>query len=134
MTAVEWLAEQLYPAIKLNSKYIDEFIEQAKEMHKQEMKKCYEHGTFALLDMGHGDTFEQYYKETFVSKGSDELEQVVNDYDDDPTWIDDEAQLPQQEISDEEIENVAWERFVTDSARLGFIDGAKWYREQLKQK
>jgi hypothetical protein len=38
------------------------------------------------------------------------------------------------EISDEEIENDAWERFITDSGRFGFISGAKWYREQLKSK
>lgn len=38
------------------------------------------------------------------------------------------------EISDEEIENDAWERFITDSGRFGFISGAKWYREQLKNK
>jgi len=44
-------------------------------------------------------------------------------------------QLPQQEISDEEIEKA----FIDASERLsehkeGLIDGAKWYREQLKQK
>jgi hypothetical protein len=38
------------------------------------------------------------------------------------------------EISDEEIENDAFERFITDSGRFGFISGAKWYREQLKLK
>jgi len=45
-----------------------------------------------------------------------------------------EQQLPQQEISDEEIEDDAFERFITDSGRFGFISGAKWYREQLKQR
>ena len=40
----------------------------------------------------------------------------------------------QQEISDEEIEDIAWEKFITDSGRFGFISGAKWYREQLKQR
>jgi hypothetical protein len=44
------------------------------------------------------------------------------------------AQLPQKEISDEEIENDAFERFITDSGRFGFISGAKWYREQIKQR
>jgi hypothetical protein len=43
------------------------------------------------------------------------------------------AELP-KEISDEEIEDVAWEKFITDSGRFGFISGAKWYREQLKQR
>jgi len=44
-----------------------------------------------------------------------------------------EKRVPQQEISDEEIEDVAWERYTGDSAKLGFIEGCKWYREQLKQ-
>ena len=38
------------------------------------------------------------------------------------------------EISDEEIEDIAWEKFITNSGRFGFISGAKWYREQLKKK
>jgi hypothetical protein len=49
-------------------------------------------------------------------------------------WAYEFSQLPQQEISDEEIEDVAWEKFITDSGRFGFISGAKWYREQLKQR
>jgi len=35
-------------------------------------------------------------------------------------------------IPDEDIEDVAWEKFVTDSARLGFIEGAKWAIKYLK--
>jgi len=38
------------------------------------------------------------------------------------------------EISDEEIEDVAFERYTGDSAKFGFIEGIKWYREQLKIK
>ncbi len=53
-----------------------------------------------------------------------------------------EQQLPQpmrfhcvpKEISDNDIEDVAWEKFITDSGRFGFISGAQWYREQLKQR
>lgn len=48
--------------------------------------------------------------------------------------LDEVIELPQQEISDEEIENDAWERFISDSGRFGFISGAKWYREQLKHR
>lgn len=36
------------------------------------------------------------------------------------------------EISDEEIEDVAWQSFITNSGRCGFKNGAKWYREQIK--
>lgn len=44
---------------------------------------------------------------------------------------------PQAEISDEEIEKRADEYFkkhIDDMGFYGFIDGAKWYREQLKSR
>jgi len=44
------------------------------------------------------------------------------------------AQLPQQEISDEEIEKAfTIETEVQTTKYVGEIAGAKWYREQLKQ-
>jgi hypothetical protein len=57
-------------------------------------------------------------------------------------WAYEFSQLPQpmrfhcvsKEISDEEIEDIAWEVYVTDTARFSFLAGAKWYREQLKQR
>jgi hypothetical protein len=61
-TAVEWLAEQLYPAIALNSKFIDEFVEQAKEMEKQQIKDAYCDGEH---QQGFQNEAEQYYKQTF---------------------------------------------------------------------
>lgn len=36
-SSVEWLAEQLRPAVSLQGKIIDEYLEQAKEMHNQEL-------------------------------------------------------------------------------------------------
>ena len=42
------------------------------------------------------------------------------------------SRLPQQEISDEEIEKAAPTGNLT--TEMGFIQGAKWYREQLKSK
>ena len=60
-TAVEWLAEQLYPAIKLNSKYINELVEQAKEMEKEQIKDAYKFGITDEYVIG----AEQYYNETF---------------------------------------------------------------------
>jgi len=38
--AVEWLVEQLYPTIKLDSKQISILVEQAKEMEKQNEKNA----------------------------------------------------------------------------------------------
>jgi ribosomal protein L32 len=40
----------------------------------------------------------------------------------------------QQEISDEEIFNVAFDKYVIQYEIEAFMQGAKWYREQLKQK
>ena len=48
-----------------------------------------------------------------------------------------DAQLPQQEISDEEIEKAARDfdnAVIYGSPLLYFEQGAKWYREQLKLK
>jgi hypothetical protein len=47
--------------------------------------------------------------------------------------LNDEAQLPQQEISDEEIEKAAANLANPNADKTdNFIEGAKWYREQLK--
>ncbi len=35
--SIEWLVEQLKPAITLQEKYINEFLQQAKAMHKEEI-------------------------------------------------------------------------------------------------
>jgi hypothetical protein len=48
-----------------------------------------------------------------------------------------EMEKQQMEISDEEIEKAAKEyiiKFNLDVQFYTFIDGAKWYREQLKQR
>ena len=44
------------------------------------------------------------------------------------------AQLPQQEISDEEIEEEISKRYMQPTMDYAFRDGCKWYREQLKCK
>ena len=69
MTAVEWLAEQLYPAIKLDSKIIDSFVGVAKEMEKQQIiDACKNFGNFNGVDI---DDYEEYYNETYGSKGTE---------------------------------------------------------------
>ena len=42
------------------------------------------------------------------------------------------SQLPQQEISDEEIEEMLFHH--SNEYAIGFKDANKWYREQLKKK
>jgi len=43
------------------------------------------------------------------------------------------SQLPQQEISDEEIEEEISKRYMQPTMDYAFRDGCKWYREKLKQ-
>lgn len=48
--------------------------------------------------------------------------------------IDFAQQLPQQEISDEEIEEEISKRYMHPTHDYAFRDACKWYREQLKQR
>lgn len=61
-TAVQWLKQ-----ICDDRGYflMQEYFEQALQMEREQMKLMYEHGSLSLLDTGHGDTFEQYYTQTF---------------------------------------------------------------------
>ena len=140
MTSIEWLIEQFKDYDFLLS--LHQFdIEQAKEMHKQEIIDAYNNGDLRSADL--------YYQETFVSKGSDEhisdiskmvefpqQEKTLSDkwkeYQD---WLN---EIP--EISDEEIKKGAIDYLIhikeefTDLAITSFITGCVWYREQLKSK
>jgi hypothetical protein len=79
MTSIEWLIEQFKDYDFLLS--LHQFdIEQAKEMHKQEIIDAYYEGKSNGMDISHPlsltkeISFEEYYQETFVSKGSDECQ------------------------------------------------------------
>jgi hypothetical protein len=52
----------------LESQLPQQLIEQAKEMEKQRLEQFYNHGQWAIIEHGHGDTFEDYYNKTFKSK------------------------------------------------------------------
>jgi hypothetical protein len=71
-TAVEWLVEELkkdsYQIIFGKTFASIELIEQAKAMEREQLKKCYEHAMLALLETGHGESFEDYYNTTFKNK------------------------------------------------------------------
>jgi len=141
MTSIEWLIEQFKDYDFLLS--LHQFdIEQAKEMHKQEIIDAWNDGDYAYFySKETGKDFEngeQYYQETFVSKGSDEVEvpkhpSVISEngnellFDKEGNLI---KELPQQEISDEEIEKEA----KNHHNYYEWSAGAKWYREQLKSK
>jgi hypothetical protein len=120
MTSIDWLIEEI-ESFGIDTKFISESITQAKEMHKQELFEYWQ-GGINCTGKG-GESFDQYYQESFASHSSS------NNCD---------TELPQKTISYQEIFDTAKEysksyslKFVPRSA---FIDGAVWYKEQLKQK
>jgi hypothetical protein len=70
MTSIEWLIDRLYQHEHhidiLDVATINGYFEQAKETHKQEIIDAYCNGNDLI-------GVEQYYQETFVSKGSDDI-------------------------------------------------------------
>ena len=142
MTSIEWLFEKLWdePKDKLTWHSI---LNKAKEMHKQEMI----HFANDFWNWAKGGDFdisdaEQYYQETFVSKGSGEVELPQQEISDEKTlsekyqeykdWLN---EIP--EISDEEIEKAAnyfYPLLGEQSKKALWINGCRWYREQLKTK
>jgi hypothetical protein len=40
-------------------------VEQAKEMEKKKLEQFYNHGKWAIIEHGHGESFEDYYNQTF---------------------------------------------------------------------
>ena len=65
LTAVEWLVEQLAPSVSLQQKYIDELLEQAKQMEKEQIIDAYDKGEF---NQGCNEDAEQYYNKTYKSE------------------------------------------------------------------
>jgi hypothetical protein len=72
-TELEEVAEN-YSRITLNKnglmsdKQVNGFIAGAKyqaerSYNKEDLEKAYEHGKLAIIDMGHGDTFEEWFEQ-----------------------------------------------------------------------
>ena len=73
LTAVEWLVEQLAPSVSLQQKYIDELLEKAKEMEKEQIKiswvSAWQDSMVNPLEYKYYELeAEQYYNETFKSE------------------------------------------------------------------
>ena len=70
-TAVEWLIEKIKLKYDIDFYHIKKEINQAKEMHKQEIMECWETAHQAGRFEGKGiaeenwQTFEQYYNEEY---------------------------------------------------------------------
>jgi hypothetical protein len=158
MTSIEWLIEQMFKQgyfdgnKPLTFTNLDHLQQQAKEMHKIELGKTWD----SALDkyevragnyMRAYEDFDDYYQDTFVSKGSGMSEKPNNHIDrtcghTNCREVCPECQLTQQEISDEEIEKAAMDSmdyvYLNPNDSLifhqGWMRAIKWYREQLKQK
>ncbi len=123
-TAIEWLYDKWSNCKEWKWEEIEQWFEQAKEMEKQQIKDAWNNGAYCG-DMINIEISEDYYNETYGSKGSDEtkLQQLTSS---------------QTEISDEEIEDRAAEWMEEDwdvkTYYEAFIDGASWYKEQLKSR
>ena len=119
MTSIEWLAKELESHgdpqyCELEWKTLALLIDQAKEMHKQEMAETFKQSRQALIFEKHMppvyENLEQYYNETFVSKGSGMSEKPNNHIDRTCTnscsVVCGECQLP---IPQTEISDKSWE-------------------------
>jgi len=148
MTAIELLKQDIDSEIKSGTKMVvnwDMYL----EMEKQQIIDALEYG----WDNGHihisilEDVEEKYYTSTYGSKGSDDtnVEEVPNPFlegyeqinQNNPVTRGSTALVPissQTEIYDEEIEEASAKLYTTPHGSWGFVQGAKWYREQLKTK
>jgi hypothetical protein len=110
MTSIEWLFNELWeqPKDKLTWNSI---LEEAKLLHKQEMSDSYQNGWMSC---------EKWFKDKELDDHIVEANEMV--------------ELPQQEISDEEIEKEAHKISNDIDRHISFVEVAKWYREQLKNK
>jgi hypothetical protein len=70
MNSIEWLIEMWDKNQRLLSP--KQIIEQAKLLHKEEILAAWKDGKGTLFSFSENKTSEQYYLETFVSKGSDD--------------------------------------------------------------
>jgi len=73
MTSIEWLVKELYargPIGQDTPTWLKELYEQSKQMYKQEILDAHIAGQ--PLYSCQSEKAEQYYQETFVSKGSDD--------------------------------------------------------------
>ena len=117
-TATEWLFKQLWDEPKDKFTWYT-ILDKAMQMEKEQIINTFKEAQ-VLVVLDDTKRAEQYYNETYESKGSDDHLPDVREM---------------VEISDEEITKLANEYILyNDSKRQWVIEGMKLYREQLKQK
>ena len=136
-TSIEWLRNELVnnENIRWRGTNINVLIEQAKEMHKAEILAAFTEGASDGFYGESDSNREQYYQETFGSKGSDDKK--INLVEIPQEQLEKERNANYKyfsideppEISDEEIEKEA----KNHHNYYEWSAGAKWYKEQLKR-
>ena len=121
-TSIEWLVKELNQAIDyipINKwDAIADIIQQAKQMHKDEITIAYGSDRFPCSDAD----CEDYYQETYGGSPKEISEEKPMRY-----------HCVPKEISDEEIIKLANKHILyNDSKRQWVIEGMKLYKEQLK--
>jgi hypothetical protein len=64
-TAIDFLIEELGEYFPHEIGGIHLMVEKAKEMEKQQLEQFYNHGQWAIIEHGHGESFEDYYNKSF---------------------------------------------------------------------
>lgn len=112
-TSVEWFATQIYEKFEMkgDGSIIDSLLDQAKEMHKQEIKQ--------VSDFWHRQPipkpiFNEYYQETFVSEGSDFKQFSLYEHKDTITSAD-TIPLPQQETLYTEEQSIQFAKWLAEN-------------------
>ena len=129
MTSIEWLKEKLFNDFGLA--FSDNIFEQANEMHKQEIMNTYIIADSESTQEDSEHYALKFYERTYVSKGSDEAEVPQQEISDNSPK--EENKTSYGEISDEEIEEEISKRYMHPTQDYAFRDACKWYTEQLKQ-
>lgn len=129
-TAVDYLQDEILHDRTIKAKSIKEWndvISKAKEMEKQQIIDANLIGLITSLETKASKQATEYYNETYGSKGSD-AQRIYGEH-----------TITILEISDEEIMEGIIKHCKIPHDRLyaeinAMIEGAKWYREQLKKK
>jgi hypothetical protein len=122
MTSIEWLIKELYTEMNMSGdgRVLDEILEKAKQMHKKEHGDTWDAAIFRNAQRGYNasrtfEDFDDWYQETYVSKGSDDHISDIRKM----------VELPQQDVD-------KFEKFLDDEIELGLspkdtIKRIKWY-------
>jgi hypothetical protein len=63
-TAVDWLMSQKIENFK-SLRSLTSMLEEAKKIETKQLKETYEWGAYSIIEVGHGETFEEYYGKKF---------------------------------------------------------------------